>query len=84
VPALKAVAFSEPAEPSALVKKPSFSAIRAGACVMLLRKPSLTVTGELPAAFALLVEPDVEDEDEEQPARSRAAPIIAAVVTRRI
>jgi hypothetical protein len=53
---------------------------------MLLRKPSLTVTGELPAAFALAVEPEDEDEveDEEQPASSRAAPITAAVVTRRI
>ena len=53
---------------------------------MLLRRPSLTVTGELPAAFALVVEPDVEDddEDEEQPASNRAALIIAAVMTRRI
>jgi hypothetical protein len=51
---------------------------------MLLSKPSLTVTGELPAAFALAVEPDDDDEDEEQPASNRAAPIIAAVVTRRI
>jgi len=51
---------------------------------MLPWKPSLTVTGELPAAFAVLVEPEDEDEDEEQPASSRAAPIIAAVVTRRI
>ena len=86
VPALNAVALTVPAEPRALVKKPSFRPIRAGACVILLRKPSLTVTGELPAAFALLVEPDdeEEDEDEEQPASSSAAPIIAAVVTRRI
>ena len=85
VPALNAVALTVPAEPSALVKKPSFRPIRAGACVILLRKPSLTVTGELPAAFALLVEPeDEEDEDEEQPASSSAAPITAAVVTRRI
>jgi hypothetical protein len=53
---------------------------------MLLSRPSLTVTGELPAAFALAVEPEDGDEveDEEQPASSRAAPIIAAVVTRRI
>ena len=85
VPALNAVALTVPAEPSALVKKPSFRPTRAGACVILLRKPSLTVTGELPAAFALLVEPDdEEDEDEEQPASSSAAPITAAVVTRRI
>ena len=85
VPALNAVALTVPAEPRALVKKPSFRPIRAGACVILLRKPSLTVTGELPAAFALLVEPDdEEDEDEEQPASSSAAPITAAVVTRRI
>ena len=81
MPALKAVALTVPAEPRALVKKPSFRPIRAGACVTLLRKPSLTVTGELPAAFALLVEPDDEDEDEEQPASSSAAPITAAVVT---
>jgi hypothetical protein len=79
------VALTVPAEPSALVKKPSFRPIRAGACVILLRNPSLTVTGELPAAFAVLVEPEEEeDEDEEQPASSRAAAIIAAVVTRRI
>ena len=84
VPALNAVALRVPAEPSAFVKKPSFMAIRAGACVMLLRKPSLTVTGELPPAFVLLVEPEDEDEDEEQPASSSAAAIIAAVVTRRI
>ena len=84
VPLLNAVAFSVPAEPSALVKKPSFRPTRAGACVMLLRKPSLTVTGEPPPAFASVVEPEEEDEDEEQPASRRAAPIIAAVVTRRI
>ena len=85
VPALNAVALTVPAEPSALVKKPSFRAIRAGACVMLLRKPSLTVTGEPPPAFASVAEPvDEEDEDEEQPASSSAAAIIAAVVTRRI
>jgi hypothetical protein len=52
--------------------------------VMLLRKPSLTVTGELPPAFELAVEPVDGDDDEEQPASSRAAPIIAAVVPRRI
>jgi hypothetical protein len=57
---------------------------------MLLRKPSLTVTGEPAAAFAVAVEPEDEDEgvddeeDEEQPASNRAAPIIAALVTRRI
>ena len=86
VPALNAVALTVPAEPSALVKKPSFRAIRAGACVMLLRKPSLTVTGEPPPAFASVAEPEdeEEDEDEEQPASSSAAAIIAAVVTRRI
>jgi hypothetical protein len=83
VPALNAVALTVPALPSALVKKPSFRAMRAGACVILLRKPSLTVTGEPPAAFALLVEPE-DEEDDEQPASSSAAPIIAAVVTRRI
>ena len=83
VPLLNAVAFSVPAEPSALVKKPSFRPTRAEACVMLLSKPSLTVTGE-PPAFASVVEPEDEDEDEEQPASRRAAPIIAAVVTRRI
>jgi hypothetical protein len=48
----------------------------------LLRRPSLTVTGEPPPAFASLAEP--VDEDEEQPASSSAAAIIAAVVTRRI
>jgi hypothetical protein len=68
-----------------LAKKPSFKPTRAEACVMLLRKPSLTVTGELPPAFELVVaEPDDEDEDEEQPASNKAAPIIAAPVTRRI
>ena len=69
------------------MKKPSFRATRAEACVMLLRKPSLTVTGEPAAAFAVAVEPADEPEEdaaEEQPASNRAAPIIAAVVTRRI
>jgi hypothetical protein len=53
---------------------------------MLLRKPSLTVTGALAPVleFAVELEDEDEGEDEEQPARSRAAPIIAAVVTRRI
>ena len=53
---------------------------------MLLRRPSLTVTGALAPVPEFVVEPEDEDgeEDEEQPASSRAAPIIAAVVTRRI
>jgi hypothetical protein len=52
---------------------------------MLLRRPSLTVTGALAPVLEFAVEVEDEDEeDEEQPARSRAAPIIAAVVTRRI
>ena len=53
---------------------------------MLLRRPSLTVTGALAPVLEFVVELDDEDvdEDEEQPASSRAAPIIAAVVTRRI
>jgi hypothetical protein len=50
---------------------------------MLLRKPSLTVTGALAAVPEVAVEPEEEDE-EEQPASSRAAPITAALVTRRI
>jgi hypothetical protein len=78
------VAFSVPAEPRALVKKPSLRAIRAGACVMLLRKPSLTVTGALAPAPEVPVDPEEDDEEEEQPASSRAAPITAALVTRRI
>ena len=47
---------------------------------MLLRRPSLTVTGALAPVLEFVVEPEdgVEDEDEEQPARSRAAPIVAA------
>jgi hypothetical protein len=61
---------------------PSFKATKAEAWVMLLRKPSLTVTGAPPPAFASV--PVDEDEDEEQPASSSAAPIIAADVTRRI
>jgi hypothetical protein len=87
---LKAVAFSVPAEPRALVKNPSFSATSAEACVTFVRKPSRTVTGAA-AAAALAVVPlelvvlEDEDEEEEQPAASsRAAPIIAAAVTRRI
>jgi hypothetical protein len=51
----------------------------------LVRKPSLTVTG---GASEVVVLPSPElavlDEDEEQPARSRAAPIIAANAARRI
>jgi hypothetical protein len=50
---------------------------------MLLRRPSLTVTGALAAAPDVAVDPEEEDE-EEQPARSRAVPIAAAVITRRI
>ena len=53
---------------------------------MLLRRPSLTVTGALAPVLEFAVELEDEDgeEDEEQPARSRAAPIVAAAVTRRI
>jgi hypothetical protein len=53
---------------------------------MLLRKPSLTVTGALAAVPEVAVEPEEDDEEdeEEQPASSRAAPITAALVTRRI
>jgi hypothetical protein len=50
---------------------------------MLLRRPSLTVTGALAPEFEFAVEPE-DEEDEEQPASSSAAAIIAAVVTRRI
>ena len=67
----------------AMVKKPSLRAIRAGACVMLLRRPSLTVTGALAAVPDVDVDPEEEDE-EEQPASKRAVPIAAAVITRRI
>jgi hypothetical protein len=54
---------------------------------MLVRKPSVTVTGALAADPAeLVLEPELAelDAEEEQPASRRAAPIIAAVVTRRI
>jgi hypothetical protein len=55
---------------------------------MLLRNPSLTVTGALAAApeVEVLVDPEEvdEEEEEEQPAINRAAPITAALVTRRI
>jgi len=83
------VAFNVPAEPRSLVKNPSFSPTRAEACVMLVRKPSATVTGAPPPDPAELeVELELElaelDDEEEQPASRRAAPIIAAAVTRRI
>ena len=88
VPVLKAVGFSVPAEPRALLKKPSFRAMSADACVMFSRKPRRTVTG---AAAPLVVLPlvvagsDEDEDEEEQPAASsRAAPTIAAAVTRRI
>jgi hypothetical protein len=82
---LNAVAFSVPAEPRSLVKKPSFRPTRAGACVMLVRKPSLTVTGELPPEGSDPEFAALDDEEEEQPAASRrAAPTAAAAVTRRI
>jgi hypothetical protein len=58
---------------------------------MLVRKPSRTVTGapppdppELELELAVLAELAELDAEEEQPASSRAAPIIAALVTRRI
>jgi hypothetical protein len=57
---------------------------------MLVRKPSLTVTGAPPPELepelelAVLAELAEVDDEEEQPASSRAAPIIAAAVTRRI
>jgi hypothetical protein len=50
---------------------------------MLLRRPSLTVTGALAAVPDVDVDPEEEDE-EEQPASKRAVPIAAAVITRRI
>ena len=85
---LKAVAFSVPAEPRALLKKPSFSPTSAEAWVMFVRKPSRTVTGAgsvLPLWPAVPAEPEDDEDEEEQPAASsRAAPTIAAAVTRRI
>jgi hypothetical protein len=90
VPVLKAVGFSVTAEPRSLVKKPSLSPTRAEACVMFVRKPSVTVTGAPPPDPP---EPELElelaelaelDDEEEQPASRRAAPIIAAAVTRRM
>jgi hypothetical protein len=56
---------------------------------MFVRKPSETLTGDPAAAWAveLAVVPDDEGEDEEddeQPASIKAAPIIAAAQTRRI
>jgi hypothetical protein len=57
---------------------------------MLVRKPSVTVTGaappdpaELELELVLAELAEVVDE-EEQPASRRAAPIMAAAVTRRI
>ena len=84
---LKAVGFSVPAEPRALVKKPSFSPTSAEACVMFSRKPSRTVTGAgslfvFPEPLPELVVP--ADEEEQPAASSSAAPTIAAAVTRRI
>ena len=43
---------------------------------MLLRKPSLTVTGAPPPAFESVAESEDEDEDEAQPASNRAALIM--------
>jgi hypothetical protein len=57
---------------------------------MLVRKPNRTVTGAPPPelepelVLAVLAELAEVDAEEEQPASSRAAPIIAALVTRRI
>jgi hypothetical protein len=58
---------------------------------MLVRKPSVTVTGasppdpaELELELAELAELAEVDDEEEQPASRRAAPIIAAAMTRRI
>jgi len=63
------------------------SPTRAEAWVMLVRKPSVTVTGALAAdPPELELEPELAEleDEEEQPASRRAAPIIAAAVTRRI
>ena len=49
----------------------------------VLRNPSLTVTGALAAAPEVPVAPEEVDE-EEQPASSRATPITAVPMTRRI
>jgi hypothetical protein len=82
---LNAFGFSVRAEPRALVKKPSFSATSAEACVMFSRKPSRTVTGAGSAFPEPLPELVVPADEEEHPAASiRAAPVIAATVTRRI
>jgi hypothetical protein len=54
---------------------------------MLVRKPSDTVTGAPPPDppdVELEPEPAELADEEEQPASRRAAPIIAAAVTRRI
>jgi hypothetical protein len=84
---LKLVAFKVPAEPRALLKYPSFSPTRADAWVMLVRKPSETVTGAPPPDPPdVELEPELAElaDEEEQPASRRAVPIIAAAVTRRI
>jgi hypothetical protein len=53
---------------------------------MLVRKPSLTVTGELPpeGSDPEFAATDVEEEEEQPAASRRAAPTAAAAVTRRI
>jgi hypothetical protein len=57
---------------------------------MFSRKPSRTVTGAaaavavLPVGSVVLDDAEGEDEDEQPAASSRAAPTMAAAVTRRI
>ncbi len=55
--------------------------------MILVRKPRRTVTGlppEVELVFELELADEEEDEADEQPASSKAAPTKAAVVTRRI
>src|SRR6266487_5592947 len=78
VPVAKGTSLSCTLPPRFLEKKPFSAPISAGACVMLVRKPSRRTIG--------LPDPPLPDGlawDEAQPAASRAAAATAAAVTAR-
>ncbi len=83
VPELKTEVLSVTPLPRFLVKKPLFSPTRAGAWVMLARRPSRSVTWLL-LPLLLLPEPEEAADDPHPAARAAMAATPAARTTRLI
>jgi len=83
VPELKTEVLSVTPSPRFLVKKPLFSPTRAGAWVMLARKPSRSVTWLLLLLLSVLL-PEPEEAEDPHPAASAAMAATPAARTTRL